>query len=439
MLVPRRAAGGEDEAGPVHAVLDARGHDADHAFVEIGVEHADGGRRRHAVRAQALGHEQGLLAHAAFQLAALAVDGVQHLGQVGGAARIVCGQALDADGHVGQPACCIDARAQGKAEVEGGGRKGLAAGRVEQGLQARLHLAPAYLLEAQGDQAAVVGVQPDHVGHRAQGDQGQQGLQTGLAGLVEAAARAQFGSQGQQHVEHHADTGHGLALEAAAGLVGVDDGIGQRQVVAGQVVVGDDHLQAQGLGLGHAFDAGNAVVHGDHHLGAGFLDAACDGRRQAVAVHHAVGHQVADLGRAQHAQAAPAHGAGGGTVAVVVGHDAQAQAALYGIGQQPHGGVHAQQARGGQQARGRVVQFVGGAHAACGVELGQQRVDTGLAQCPGLLRRDLAGNDFHGQCVRACGPGRAGRGGRKGPSACPASAAGGCSMRWHGVRRTASA
>jgi hypothetical protein len=48
------------KVGPVEAVLDARGDDADHAFVEVGVEHAERRRRLLAFLEQRLGHLQRL-------------------------------------------------------------------------------------------------------------------------------------------------------------------------------------------------------------------------------------------------------------------------------------------------------------------------------------------------------------------------------------------
>ena len=278
---------------------------------------------------------------------------------------------------------------------------------------------------------AVVGVELHDVGHGAQRDQGEQRVELGLQGLVcphaphcvwfaaphggaralgrpggarcvKHTACAQLGAQGQQHVEHHAHPGHGFALERAAGLVGVDDGVGRRQRGAGQVVVGDEHLQAQGLGLGHAFHAGNAVVHGDEHIGAAFGHAPGDGCGEAIAVGHAVGHQVVHVLRTQQAQAAHAHGAGGGAVAVVVGHDDEALVFRHGIGQQAGGGVdalHAFFTAGGQQPGQAVVQLVFALHAACGVQTGQQRVYACLLQRPGGAGGNVSCYDFH-SCSR---------------------------------------
>jgi hypothetical protein len=262
------------------------------------VEHADGRRRRRDAVAvvvhgeQRLGQQQRLVAHAALDVAPLAVDAVEHARQLFGAARVVGQQALDAQRHVGQPAGRVDARAQGKAEVEGGGHRRRAARGLEERGHARGHGAGADAAQALRHQAAVVGVELHHVGHGAERDQRQQRIELGLRGHVEHAAPAQLGAQRQQHIEHHADAGDALALELAAGLVGVDQHVGHGQLGAGQVVVGDQHLQAARLGGGHAVDAGDAVVHGDQHVGAAVGHALGNGRREAVAVDHAVGHQV---------------------------------------------------------------------------------------------------------------------------------------------------
>ena len=160
---------------------------------------------------------------------------VERARQFVGARRVVGQQALDAQRHVGQPAGGVDARPQREAEVEGGRHLRLARRHREQAGQSARQGAGADALEPLRHQAAVVGVELDHVGHRAQRHQRQQRVQLGLVGLIEHAALAQLGAQRQQHVEHHADTGDRLAFEAAAGLVGVDDdgGVGQLRARAG--------------------------------------------------------------------------------------------------------------------------------------------------------------------------------------------------------------
>ncbi len=156
---------------------------------------------------------------------------------------------------------------------------------------------------------------------------GSKASSLGCVCSIEHAALAQLGAQCQQHVKHHAHAGDRLAGKGAAGLVRVDDHVrfGQHDLAVpsgGQVVVGHQHLQAQARAARHALKAGDAVVHRDQHVGAAGLDALGNRCGQAVAVDHAVGHDVADLFGAQQAQAANAHRAGGGAVAVVVGHDA---------------------------------------------------------------------------------------------------------------------
>ena len=83
---PVRAAR-EDEGRPVHAVLQARGDDADHALVELGVEQRQRRRRLAVGGISRSSSRLGLLAHAGLDLAALAVDAVERLRQFGGARR----------------------------------------------------------------------------------------------------------------------------------------------------------------------------------------------------------------------------------------------------------------------------------------------------------------------------------------------------------------
>jgi hypothetical protein len=120
-------------------------------------------------------------------------------------------------------------------------------GHAQQRGHARRHLARADALEALRHQAAVVGVQPHHVGHGAQGDQGQQGSRRGCWAASNTPRWRSSARSCQQHVEHHAHPGDGFARERAARLVGVDDGVGLRQFGAGQVVVGDQHRRPSAL------------------------------------------------------------------------------------------------------------------------------------------------------------------------------------------------
>src|SRR5258708_30280747 len=89
---------GEADDGTVEAVLQARGEDAYHALMPIRVEEA---RPRIFIRDVSY-EEQGLLEHRRFDLAALAVEAVELLGDVHGARLVLGDQAFDAYAHVPQ-------------------------------------------------------------------------------------------------------------------------------------------------------------------------------------------------------------------------------------------------------------------------------------------------------------------------------------------------
>ena len=166
------------------------------------------------------------------------------------------------------------------------------------------------------------------------------------------------------------------------------------------MVVGHQHLQAQRLGAGDAFEAGNAVVHGDEYVGAAGLHALGNRRGQAVAVKHPVGHQVADMLCAQQLQAAQSDGAGGGAVAVVVGDHADFFAGFNGLGQQPGGFAGSPQRVGRQQFAQAVVEIVHRMNTARCKELRQQGVNAALLQRPDATRRHVADLNFHGGMLR---------------------------------------
>jgi hypothetical protein len=207
-----------------------------------------------------------------------------------------------------------------------------------------MHAACAHALQALRDEDAVVGIELDDVGHRAQRDQVEKAVELGLRLCIEYAAPAQFGAQGQQHVEHHAHAGQVLAREAAFGLVRIDNHARRRQHITRQVMVGDDDVDAQPIRREHAVDAGDAIVDRDDDVGRLFARGERhDFRREAVAVFKAVRDDVVDL-RSHGAQAAQRDGAGGGAVAIVVGDDRHALAGADGVSQERGGGIDVLQA-----------------------------------------------------------------------------------------------
>ena len=139
-------------------------------------------------------------------------------------------------------------------------------------------------------------------------------------------------------------------------------------------MVGDQHLKTQRLSLRHTFDAGNAVVHGDQHVGARLLNSLGNGSCQAVTIHHAIGHDIGHMLCAQHAQTSHANSAGCGAITVVIGHDAEVFLTRNGICQQDGGFLGAPQTLRGQQFGQAIIQFIGAHNAPGGKQLRQQGV-----------------------------------------------------------------
>lgn len=118
----------------------------------------------------------------------------------------------------------------------------------------------------------------------------------------------------------HPDPGQGLAGEGVFGQVRVDDRIGRRRHLARQMVIGDQHRPAARFGCGDASVTGDAVIDGDQHIRLQPRQFVDQRRRQAIAMHHAIGHGVVHIQRTEHAQAAHTDGTGGGTIAVEIAH-----------------------------------------------------------------------------------------------------------------------
>jgi hypothetical protein len=131
----------------------------------------------------------------------------------------------------------------------------------------------------------------------------------------------------------------------ASRLIGIDDGCRGGQGLGGQVMIGDDHTHAQPIGFRHAFDAGDAIVHGDQQVRAALRRQANDFRRQTVAVLKSIRHQIIHA-RAECAQRANANRASRGAIRIVVGDDEQTLPGSHCIGQQRGCFPHALQRSG---------------------------------------------------------------------------------------------
>ena len=161
------------------------------------------------------------------------------------------------------------------------------------------------------------------------------------------------------------------------------------------MVVGHQDFQAQRLRRRHTFNAGDAVVHRDQDLCARGMHPLGNAGGQAIAIDHAVRDDEAHMLRTQQSQTTQGHGASGGTVAVVIGDDADAFLLRDGISQQLRGLVHAFHATGRQQVFQLVVEFLWVLHTPPGIQTGQQWMDTGLFQGPDRAGWGVAGQEFH--------------------------------------------
>jgi hypothetical protein len=183
-------------------------------------------------------------------------------------------------------------------------------------------------------------------------------------------------------------------------LVGVDDHICVWQLNISihqrwQVVVRHQHLQTQRLGSGYALKTGNAVVYRYQHICAAVFHALRYWSGQSIAIHHAVGHDVAHVLCTQQAQAPNGYCACRRTITIVVRHNAQPFVFCNRICQQ-HSRIHsALQASRRQQQRQAIVQLFFATYPPRSVQTRQQRMHPRLLKRPSSTWRNIAGGDFH--------------------------------------------
>ena len=361
---------GESDGRAVVPLLEARGEDANDALVPLCIE-----------QAQAIGHRldrqvpqlgQRLALHALFDGLAVLVQAVQLLGHVQRQGRILAEQALDTQAHVVQAPSGVQPRAQNETQVGGGDASVVALGHLQNRLEARPGAPGTNTLQPLMHEDTVVGVQRHHVGHAAQGHQVQQFADVRLREGVVAAQAAQARAQGHEDVEHHPDACQRLAGKRAAWLVGVDDGIGVRQRLARQVVVGHQYLEASRLRRRDAVDAGNPIVDRDQQLRLALQCHFDDFRCEAVPVLETVGYQVVHVGCTEQAQTQHADGTGRSAIGIEVTDDQNALALIDGLHQQVDARVDALELLVGQQARQTLVQLGLALHATGGVQARQQ-------------------------------------------------------------------
>jgi len=284
------AAFGKHDGRAMQFVFDAAGDDADHALMPVVAIQADAPSR---IDRDACEDRFGFFAHARFNFAARAVHLIQLTRNRHGGGFGAGQEAGNAQTHVIKPAGSIEARPDGKAQIEAARARPRTPRRVENGHDAGASLTGADALEPLFDEDAVVVVEPNHVGHGAERDDVEPLREIGFGLAGKGIALAQLGAQRHQHIKHHADAGEMLAWKGAAGLVRIDDQC-VRNRVAGQVVIGDDHFDAQLAGALDAGMAGDAVVDGQNQLRRARGGKIDNLRGQAVTVLKAVGYDEVD-------------------------------------------------------------------------------------------------------------------------------------------------
>ena len=95
------------------------------------------------------------------------------------------------------------------------------------------------------------------VGHRTEGDQVQVLSKIWLLpACIEPTVFSEFRTDRTEQIKHHTDTGQRFAWKCITGDIGIYDGVGIRQLFAGEVVISDDNLATKAPGQGNTRDAG---------------------------------------------------------------------------------------------------------------------------------------------------------------------------------------
>ena len=194
------------------------------------------------------------------------------------------------------------------------------------------------------DQNAVIGIERHHIGDGAKGDQIEQLSEVGLAAMtLKPATPTQFSAGGDEQVEHDPNPGQVLAGEGTAWLIGVDQSGGLRQLGARQVMVGNQHRQAELAGALKPSVAGDAIVDGDDQIWPTFGGDIDDDGAEAVALGKAAWHKKIERTGAERAQAEYGHRGASRTIGIVIADDEQLALGLDVIGEQGGSGIDTKQ------------------------------------------------------------------------------------------------
>ncbi len=255
---------GQDEGRAVEAFLETRGGQPHHARVPALARHHQ--HRRQAFLAQhGLGLGCRLVDHREFDGLALAVELLQLLGQLAGAAAVARRQEFQRQAGIADAARRIDPRPQQEAQRIRIGLP-LEARDIGQGREPGV-LAPRHDLQPLRDIGAVQALERHHVADGGERHQLQPLQHVGLG------ARLAIEAQLAQAPVHRRDEDHGDAGGAEMALardivlpVGIDHREGLRQRGRGLVVIHDDGGHAQLRRAGQRVMGHDAAVERDQKL-----------------------------------------------------------------------------------------------------------------------------------------------------------------------------
>ena len=229
----------------------------------------------------------GIACELGLDLAALTVDLLELGRQRACLDRIAGKQQVERQLGIGHAAGGVQARNERKRQAIGrNGRKvGLGKCGKRDITGAGRH---AHLLDALGDQCAILGRERHHVGHGAQRRDLYQ--RTPIRRLAQTLA------QDLHQLERHAGTGK-LTRRTLVLELGVGQRHALRHLVGRLVMIRDHQIDPQALQIGDLFLGGNAVIDGHDQLGASELVNAVERRsRKTVALVKAMRNKRRDIG-----------------------------------------------------------------------------------------------------------------------------------------------
>ena len=249
-----------------------------------------------------------------------------------------------------------------------------APGRLEQRPQAGSTAARSNAPQSLRDEDAIVEIQRHDIGHGAECHEIEQVGRIGLRSGGKQAVVPQPAGQRGHHVESDADAGQRLRCEPLAGKVRIHDRRGIRQRRPGQVVIRDQHLDAEAPGLRDSFERRDPVVDGDDQLRSQLCGNPHDLRREPVAELEPVRHEELRIRETEAPQLADDDRGAGRAVRIEVTDHEDRSAIAAALQQQVDRGLDPAQRADRQQALEAEVEIRGVTHASRAIDAPQDRV-----------------------------------------------------------------